>query len=591
MKIPFLYLFLSLLSLHSYCQDNPAIDEGGLFWRISGNGLSNPSFLLGTNHAMHYYYLDSIPGVRQALNSVNQIVSEVSLESSTIQQTPLTDDIIAFALPGANTRQRNKTALFNYNDCLDEDDFEYLQSIYQSFSGKDNLESTKLIPLDLFDWFNRTFYSAFEQKFDSEESEFKSNAFFLRNYMHLTEAVWIDYYLQKEAVHRNYSIIGLETLSDREQLKKELAIETAKIKTELNTDTSACTLAKNLVEYLKIKEEKGFVSYIYKLHELYMNQDIRSVEQIKGVEADFDTLLLYDVNSRNKLSRLNDEYSLKIRNQNWMSHIPQIINNHPSFIAVGLAHLPGKYGLINLLRNKGYIVEPIKQVKETTPISLTKGILDIRKENIEYEFNILEQTPYNEEWLNKFKTLTLYAYSWFGDKYLDRFNELKSKITEEDKIKNQDSFEFYLRPRFSKRDTITDLIIYDTEGNKKQLLEIIDSDKYSVLCFWKTSDWCINQLLEISELTKIYKDKLDIIYINIDNDILKWKESNKRINLEKYNFMLNAEDGNAFSRYLESSVINEKTVNYYYLVSPEGKILNIQPYFFHNHILSLYIKP
>ena len=34
------------------------------------------------------------------------------------------------------------------------------------------------------------------------------------------------------------------------------------------------------------------------------------------------------------------------------------LKEHSVFIAVGAAHLPGKKGIIHLLRNKGYKVEP-----------------------------------------------------------------------------------------------------------------------------------------------------------------------------------------------------------------------------------------
>ena len=115
---------------------------------------------------MHYYYLDSIPGVWETFNSVNQIVSEVLLEGSTIYKDVSTNNIIDFKLFGTNTKRRNNSIFFNYKECLNENDYVYLQNIYHSFSGTDNLESTKLIPLDLFDWFNRAFYLDFEQKFN-----------------------------------------------------------------------------------------------------------------------------------------------------------------------------------------------------------------------------------------------------------------------------------------------------------------------------------------------------------------------------------------------------------------------------------------
>lgn len=39
--------------------------------------------------------------------------------------------------------------------------------------------------------------------------------------------------------------------------------------------------------------------------------------------------------------------------------LPAIMNAAPTFVAVGAGHLPGEYGLLNLLKKKGYTVEPV----------------------------------------------------------------------------------------------------------------------------------------------------------------------------------------------------------------------------------------
>lgn len=43
---------------------------------------------------------------------------------------------------------------------------------------------------------------------------------------------------------------------------------------------------------------------------------------------------------------------LKRRNLNWMNKIPELMKAQPTFIAVGVRHLPGKDGLIALLLEK-----------------------------------------------------------------------------------------------------------------------------------------------------------------------------------------------------------------------------------------------
>lgn len=47
------------------------------------------------------------------------------------------------------------------------------------------------------------------------------------------------------------------------------------------------------------------------------------------------------------------------RNKNWVVQLPELMKDKSIFVAVGAAHLAGKNGVINLLREAGYIVKPI----------------------------------------------------------------------------------------------------------------------------------------------------------------------------------------------------------------------------------------
>ena len=52
------------------------------------------------------------------------------------------------------------------------------------------------------------------------------------------------------------------------------------------------------------------------------------------------------------------ETLINSRNHAWVSFMIGALTTAPMFIAVGAGHLPGPNGLINLLRSKGYTVEP-----------------------------------------------------------------------------------------------------------------------------------------------------------------------------------------------------------------------------------------
>ena len=51
---------------------------------------------------------------------------------------------------------------------------------------------------------------------------------------------------------------------------------------------------------------------------------------------------------------------LLTRNKNWIPVIEGLVSKESTFIAVGAAHLPGVEGVLNLLKEKGYTVTPVK---------------------------------------------------------------------------------------------------------------------------------------------------------------------------------------------------------------------------------------
>lgn len=85
---------------------------------------------------------------------------------------------------------------------------------------------------------------------------------------------------------------------------------------------------------------------IKKLTDAYRSQQLDKMEEMTKKEdmgiKNFTNLLLYD------------------RNANWAKKLKGLLPKYSLVIAVGAGHLPGKKGVINLLRQEGYKVEPVK---------------------------------------------------------------------------------------------------------------------------------------------------------------------------------------------------------------------------------------
>ena len=76
-------------------------------------------------------------------------------------------------------------------------------------------------------------------------------------------------------------------------------------------------------------------------------------------QEDLDGLMQLFSNSESTYSSEYEDELLVKRNKNWQQRIPKIIQTKSTFIGVGAAHLGGKNGVIQLLKDLGYTVEPV----------------------------------------------------------------------------------------------------------------------------------------------------------------------------------------------------------------------------------------
>lgn len=65
-------------------------------------------------------------------------------------------------------------------------------------------------------------------------------------------------------------------------------------------------------------------------------------------------------NSEFNMDEHQQEYLLVRRNKNWVDQLKKLMPEKGLFVAVGAGHLPGKTGLIELLKEAGYTLTPIQ---------------------------------------------------------------------------------------------------------------------------------------------------------------------------------------------------------------------------------------
>lgn len=117
-----------------------------------------------------------------------------------------------------------------------------------------------------------------------------------------------------------------------------------------------------------ISEQMSFIDklpYTYQAKELMKvmdgdNKDDDFAVLIEAYKSQNIEILAEEIKKQTQSSLAMEGILLNDRNKNWISKIEDLINKQSCFFAVGAGHLGGKEGVINLLKQKGYKLSPIR---------------------------------------------------------------------------------------------------------------------------------------------------------------------------------------------------------------------------------------
>jgi hypothetical protein len=293
--------------------------DGGLLWRVSGNGLKAPSYLLGTHHAMSGDFLDSIPCFFDVLDSVKLL----AVESDFTKPKDLD-----------SLKQQNKFLPTDttYLDLLDRKELAILDSILLAYSTV-NSEKMNLNPNFLL--VNLQLGILFKESREwAKENPYLRAVNFRR---------CIDSRALKIAKFRSYPIIEL----DSEEELNRLGLMDWSI---LFSSNDLHVRAKEMVQSFKDIQADSLVGIAKEMMTAYYNQDLQLINRWsthpKSLKDEKAKAIYYTITIE--------------RNLLWMDKIVSTIEQQPSLVAVGVAHLPGEEGIINLLKKEGFTVEPVK---------------------------------------------------------------------------------------------------------------------------------------------------------------------------------------------------------------------------------------
>lgn len=274
--------------------------QAQLLWKISGNGLKHPSYLFGTHHFIPISFLDSVPGLFKAFNSCEMVVGEMVM--SNIDATAKIQQ--AAIMPNH----------IKMNDLLSDEEYKLVDN---------ELKAVLKIGIKEVSIMNPTFIlSLYEIEL-------------FKKLVGITDDIQSDSYFQLVATEKEKKVIGLETADQQISF--------------LFGNGSLERQADILVE--TIQQKDSTLKEMYHLNKLYKKGKIEE--------------LLYLAKERNKITDMTDEEYAKLvdnRNTDWMTKLPQLMNESSCFIAVGAMHIGGENGLIKKIQQKGYRVTPITPI-------------------------------------------------------------------------------------------------------------------------------------------------------------------------------------------------------------------------------------
>ena len=278
---------------------------GALLWKISGKDLKKPSYVLGTHHTIPTSYVDSIPGLRQTIAEVKQVVGEIDI----YDPAKVAAVVMKYSMmpPG-----------YSYKSLLSDNEYAVLDKELPKYFGvgMDNLGSLHpaAIALTLQ---QMQYIKLFPDMLNPDFEAF-------------------DVYIQKTARSLKKSVAGLETAEEQ----FEILFNSEPI--EKQAKDILCVIERideSLDDLIEITESY-YQKQLDKIYELYY-KDLTSDDDCAASEA-----LLKALNSG--------------RNQKWLTVLPQMMKKKTSLIAVGAGHLGGESGLLYKLNEMGYTVEAVK---------------------------------------------------------------------------------------------------------------------------------------------------------------------------------------------------------------------------------------
>ena len=279
-----------------------------LLYKISGNGLEKPSYIVGTYHLAPGNFADSIPGLKDAFASCKQIYGELDMQD---------------ALSDENRDKLEKAQILPEGTTL------------SSLLTKEQMDRVNALMRETIgaDMTNPMLAAQFDKMTPMALSTTLTVFAFIKKSPNFNPMNLLDSHLQLLAQKQGMVIKGLETVDFQVEVLYGSSLEK-------QVEELMCVVD-NFDDVVEMAE---FVTAAY------FSQDLDQLLDVTNEEGEGPCASSPESND-------NLIYN---RNANWVKAMPDIMRQAPTFFAVGAAHLCGDRGVLRLLEQAGYKIEGVK---------------------------------------------------------------------------------------------------------------------------------------------------------------------------------------------------------------------------------------
>ena len=277
--------------------------QAQLLWKVSGNDLGRPSYIFGTHHMAPASMIDQIAGINAAIDGCDIVVGEVEKDSLMSQESQMKMARFMIA-PTDSTLDKLYTPA----------EYAEIEKVFNKYFGSMGVKLAQM---------NSLKPNAISTQLQAMQS--------IKYFPNFDATNLIDVAIQERANEAGRPSVGLESL--QEQI-------------DLLFNSPLTEQAQGLLE--ACHQDEFFQVQSLALAEAYMHQDL---DKLLAVMTD----ATMGGDSDEEMESL-----IYSRNRDWVEKLVKMMPERACLVCVGAGHLPGAQGLLQLLRDKGYTVEPVK---------------------------------------------------------------------------------------------------------------------------------------------------------------------------------------------------------------------------------------